>query len=280
MKIVLAILFSLISASVSFASNHQCKGFFPKNNLYIPETRASKGISQKVFNGIITKLEKIYTSEIKAMGYKLQFNRLWKDGTVNSDTSVDGQSWVINSYGGLARYPGMTADAYAAVACHELGHHLGGAPRFSDDDWASVEGESDYFATLKCLRRYFSLKDNDSSDVKISPVAQDKCQKSFSSVSEQKSCIRGAAAGLVLAEVLRSLDDSPAIAFNTPDPSVVDQVFADHPAAQCRLDTYFNGSLCTAPVGEALSGADYHPGSCTDMQSPTGGTRPLCWFKP
>ena len=280
MKLIFVILFSFSGGSMAQANPHQCKGFFPKNNLWIPDTHANKGISHKVFNGVIDRIEKIYKGEVAALGFKLQFNRLWSDGTVNSDTDVEGQSWVINSYGGLARYPGMTADGYAAVACHELGHHLGGAPRFTDDDWASVEGESDYFATLKCLRRYFAGKNDQAVAPESNSLAQEKCQRSFANSQDQKNCVRGAQAGLTIAEVLRSLESAPAIAFNTPDPNVVTETYADHPAAQCRLDTYFNGSLCTAPVSEPMSGNDYHPGSCTDAQAATGGWRPLCWFKP
>jgi Zn-dependent protease with chaperone function len=53
-------------------------------------------------------------------------------------------------FGGLARDPLVTKDGFSAVICHEIGHHIAGAPR-KGFSWASNEGQADYFATTKCL---------------------------------------------------------------------------------------------------------------------------------
>jgi hypothetical protein len=257
-----------------------CEGIFPKNNLWIGPNVRSSGISQADFNAVLDKLTAIYGPVAQAHGFKLVFNRLWDDGTVNSDTDVEGTNWVVNSYGGLARYAGMTMDGYAAVACHELGHHLGGAPLFSDQDWASVEGEADYFATLKCLHQYFAGDDNQkaTSGMNLDPLTVTKCSADFvgdnNSVSE---CERASAAGYVVAHILEQLDGSNPIAFNTPDKSQVSQTFEDHPQAQCRLDTYFAGALCTASPDIALDNSNYKTGACV---TEADGPRPRCWFKP
>lgn len=60
-------------------------------------------------------------------------------------------------WGGTTRVKGMTKDAYAAIVCHELGHVLGGAPyqTISGAQWASAEGQADFFAASVCLPRYF-----------------------------------------------------------------------------------------------------------------------------
>jgi len=47
---------------------------------------------------------------------------------VNAYASVDKQGQqFIHMFGGLARHPLMTEDAFLLVACHEFGHHYGGA---------------------------------------------------------------------------------------------------------------------------------------------------------
>ncbi|WP_374001810.1 hypothetical protein [Bdellovibrio bacteriovorus] len=52
-----------------------------------------------------------------------------------------------------------------------------------------------------------------------------------------------------------------------------------HPATQCRLDTYFAGSLCVAKENEKLSNSDYKAGSCYTPRDAVGA-RPRCWFAP
>ena len=48
---------------------------------------------------------------------------------------------------------------------------------------------------------------------------------------------------------------------------------------QCRLDTYFQGSLCDKDVNDEVDNSDAE-GVCTLAQGYTFGTRPLCWYKP
>jgi len=68
--------------------------------------------------------------------------------------------------------------------------------------------------------------------------------------------------------------------FDTPDPAVVSRTADAHPATQCRLDTYFHGSLCTRPVDEDVSADNPVPGTCTRDAGYATGIRPLCWYKP
>ena len=236
-----------------------------------------QGISEATFNAALDKVVAVYNPIVKAHGYTLQFNRLWPDGTVNSDTYTDGTTWIINSYGGLGRYPGMTSDAYIAVACHELGHHLGGAPVFNDGSLMSIEGEADYHVGTKCMRKVFA-KDNNIKIVaatKVDPLVASRCTQAFKgNAGEIALCERSAEAGLVLAKILQDLEKGAPIAFTTPDPAVVTQTFEDHPAAQCRLDTYFNSAVCSVSSDIEFSNDDYKVGSCLKGH----GVRPSCWF--
>ena len=121
--------------------------FAPVNNRKIPVgANGSGGIDEAAFNRAIDRLKQIYTPIVKARGKKLNFKNLWKDSTVNSSAEQHGSEWVVNAYGGLARHPLMTEDGMMMVFCHEMGHHLGGAPLYSSifgSNWASVEGQSD-----------------------------------------------------------------------------------------------------------------------------------------
>lgn len=272
---ILSALMCLAITEVANASD--CKGIYPKNSRWIGVGFLDEGISQEVFNGVLDKIVAVYNPLTAAQGITLQFNRLWDDGTVNSDTYTDGTTWVINSYGGLARYKGMTADGYAAVACHELGHHLGGAPLYQDGSMMSDEGESDYHVGTKCMRKVFGGDDNIKlmANTTIDPMVLSKCSADFvGNASEIALCERSAAAGFVVADILRDLEGASPIAFNTPDPAQVSTTFDEHPHAQCRLDTYFASSLCQVSADIPFSNTDETVGACM-----TGdGARPRCWY--
>ena len=263
-----------------------CSGFLPENNLQIPVGTSFRGqatgISEAQFNSILDRMASLYTAEIKSHGGKYVIDRRWTDATVNAYATQSGGTWTIEMFGGLARYKGMTEDGFAAVACHETGHHLGGAPKFSDMDWGTVEGGADYYATLKCLKRYMDADDNEKIVAGMSPdpVGVKACNDQWTNRHDVLVCIRATEAGIVLGRVLQSLGGEKDVHLDTPDPAVVAATDPDHPAAQCRLDTYFNGSLCTVPVSQLQSETDAKQGSCYDANLTPRGLRPRCWFKP
>lgn len=218
---------------------------------------AADAISHANFNKAIDKVYNHYAPIVKAKGYNLVFNRAWDDDTVNSDTDTEGRDWVINSYGGLARWPGMnTIAAYAFVACHELGHHMGGAPLFSDSGpWGgggpAVEGEADYWAAKECMK----------------------------AIGYSMSTI--VAGGTSLADVLADLGGEPKPSKTKIDTSVVRRTYEDHPESQCRLDTYLNGAAC--PMRGVMSESNPRVNSCYGYPTKKTyaiGDRPRCWFAP
>ena len=171
--------------------------------------------------------------------------------------------------------------------CHEIGHHIGGAPKkrsWWGSAWATNEGQADYFATLKCLRRYFEAK-GDTDEVlaalEIPEVVKETCSAQFSNEIEYKYCLRGSMAGFSTArlfQVLRNQETWPK--FDTPDPAVVSSTDHNHPGTQCRLDTYYQGALCPVDVEDTVSQSNANVGVCTRTQGDTNGIRPLCWYKP
>jgi hypothetical protein len=256
----------------------------PENDLWIPVgDKNAGGITEEEFNSVIDKLDRLYQDVVRKKGATLQFNRYWSDGTVNASAMQWFGTWHVNMYGGMARHRYMTSDSFAMVACHELGHHLGGSPKVSSwfSSWASIEGESDYFATLKCLRKLFENDDNLAfvRQLEIDPIVREKCERTHENEIQQALCIRTSTAALPLAKLLADLRKDKEPAFNTPDKARVQTTFENHPAAQCRLDTYFQGSLCTVSANQSRSDSDPFVGACK-QNSHTEGSRPRCWFAP
>jgi hypothetical protein len=276
-----------IYSSVPQEKYHSCnEGFLPKNNHYIPITLKPRtgGVTQSEFNDVIDQIEAIYGPLIHNYGGTLNVERLWADGTVNASASRMGNTYNIKMYGGLARHETITKDAFALVACHEVGHHIGGVPRYSGqgNSWAAVEGQSDYFATSKCLRRLFENEDNANivSRMNIDPLVVQKCESQFQTENDIALCKRLSMAGLSSASLFAAMNNRAHPKFETPDPAVVTATFESHPDYQCRLDTYFQGAICEVDHNTEIGQRDPNNGTCNRRDNHQEGLRPKCWFKP
>lgn len=277
----------LLGMSALPAAASDCDGFVPENDMNIPvDSPMARGITEAQFNKVLDIVQKIYGPVVASQGAELVINRKWTDGTVNAYAQQSGNKYMISMFGGLARHETITQDGFALVACHELGHHLGGAPKkasYWGSSWASNEGQSDYYANLKCLRKVFSDPESKSFTAMSSgdELAIKNCQATFSDPDEANLCIRGAMAGKSVAFLFKALrNETVDPSFDTPDPNVVSSIQDAHPATQCRMDTYLQGSLCTRPVDSALSNSDPAVGTCTRSDGFATGYRPLCWYKP
>ncbi|MBI5243263.1 MAG: hypothetical protein HY922_06185 [Elusimicrobia bacterium] len=272
-----------------------CRGFLPPNDMKIPVgcaesvksvcpagAAASKGLSEGKFNAVLDRIEAIYGPVVEARGATLEINRFWEDPTVNASTQRMGSRWIVNMYGGLARHEAVTQDGFALVVCHEIGHQVGGAPKVPGA-WASIEGQSDYFSALKCMRQVFADAASKGFTRKpgSDPTAEKACAEQYKTSAGKALCLRSAMAGLSVTGLFQALhNEDTAPQLDTPDTSVVSQTDSEHPATQCRLDTYFQGSLCTKPASEAVSDKNPAAGTCTRSQGYSVGLRPLCWYKP
>jgi hypothetical protein len=269
--------------------------FAPKNDLRIPDTgKYAGGITREQYDRATTIIEKIYTPIVAAKGGVLKMNRMWTTDDVNSSANRKGNEWHINAYGGLARYKSMTYDGELMVLCHEMGHHMGGFPQytgmFGGASWASNEGQSDYFATMKCFRRVIENDDNEAilAGMRIPAEVSRGCQIGFKSAKEIAICKRSAIAGRVVAQVLYELGrgsssrGEPATppAFETPSQAVVTATNHKHPLAQCRLDTYFAGAVCGVGYRSEFGVKEAKSGACSQEAGDAFGFRPRCWYKP
>lgn len=282
----IALLLSLTFALPTFACTEDGReGFLPENDMFIPVgAKNAGGITEAEFNDVIDRLSTIYAPIISEMGGRLNVSRGWSDGTVNASAQRLGGVWQVNMYGGLARHETITYDGFALVMCHELGHHLGGAPKVGGlfNRWASNEGQSDYFATLKCLRKMFLNDDNAAiiSKMDVPAVLAENCAAIYADENDKNICIRNGMAGASVSNLFGSMRNQPPAQFNTPDPAVVSRTNHSHPAYQCRLDTYYQGALCDRSINEDVSQKDEVTGTCHGTLGDEIGLRPLCWFKP
>jgi hypothetical protein len=272
----------LLKTAVVFSCDENGKtGFLPANNLKISIwDKSSNGITEDKFLSIIKKVTDIYAPIVQSKGGNLVLNNEWSDDTVNALAIRNGDSWVINMYGGLARHKLTTEDGLALIVCHEIGHHIGGAPH-KNFSWAASEGQADYFGAMKCLRRVFESDDNLSfvSKITVEPLVTNQCSLVYKSADGLALCQRIAMAGKSLGSLLASLTDN-LVDFNRPDLTKVITSFEGHPAAQCRLDTFFQGILCDKSYDQDIDNKDPIIGSCIASDGHQIGIRPRCWYKP
>ncbi len=282
----------IVASSVLPSAGQACtsdgkEGIFPENSLYIPDHPSLRPNTTEVeFNASIARAVKIYAPVFTAQGREFKVVSKWKDGTVNAYAKRKGHISEIHMFGGLARHEKITTDGFELVICHEIGHHLGGSPKVKFllpiNKWASNEGQSDYFATLKCAREMWSTDDNDAvlATLEIPATVTELCQKGFDKTMDISICKRAAMAGKSLSDTLGAMSKLPPTDFDKPDLNVVKRIFHTHPKAQCRLDTYFAGAVCPVSKDVELSDTDATTGTCSEESGDTLGTRPLCWYKP
>lgn len=264
-----------------------CSGFVEENDLRIPVDPTGRqkllgGVTEAEFNTAIDRVERVYAPLFANKRMRLRVKRLWSNSQVNAVAYKEGAFSVIEIWGGLGRHQTMTVDGVTLVACHEVGHHLGGVPKYSDANgrWASVEGQADYFATMKCLRKVFAAEVNSWSGF-VDPAVQQKCDAQFGpGTDDSKICMRIEMAALASANMSAAISNDRSPSFSARDVSVVTRTYEKHPRAQCRLDTYVNGSLCHVSHGVDMSDRDPHVGVCRNTPSEEYGARPLCWYKP
>ncbi len=253
--------------------------FMPENKLHEMDVELMGGLNQAQFDAVLTEVESYYKPIILAMyGATLQVTRDWQNPLVNAYATQSGKIWELHMYGGLARRPEITPDGFEMVACHEMGHHLGGFP-FAQF-WASNEGQADYFAALSCTRTLWAPQKamNALSSAVIPAFPKSLCDAAWLFQDDRNLCYRIAIASKSLADLL-----SQGVAkYETPDRSVVAITDDEHPSGQCRLDTYLAGAVC----GMRFDPYKIPPSELASVRSSCmaslkeAGFKPRCWFKP
>lgn len=223
---------------------------------------AQEAVAREGYEKTAAALRELYSPVFQKTGDVLWIEASWDD----TDWTVEAKLWPewwrngpflgnrhVRVPGGFARrLAGL--DAVALAFCHELGHHLGGAPQDLSEDpvWRSAEGQADYWAASECLKEVFSKHDNVGivAHLDVPRAAAQRCDAAFPSPDESAICKRSAAAAQ---DLVRVFPAGAPLDFSTPDSSVAGSVVLDYPSAQCRLDTFLAGALRAA--------------------------RPRCWFR-
>ena len=211
MKTLLAFLFLLVAvqapAPTSIQHNHNL--CFPKNDIKIPSNTFGilSGMSQARFNEILDHVTRVFEPIVSSRGGVLDLRKMWNKNDVNAQAYRQGNRWVVEIWGGMARHREMTELGLYLITCHELGHHMGGAPLQvrNGNTWASDEGQSDYYAALKCFRELFSSNPQQI-DVENNPTIRQSCEENWSTTDEIAFCERSASGGLALAKLIYDLD--------------------------------------------------------------------------
>lgn len=266
---------------------HGKTGIVEENDLYISvDDKSAGGITKAQFNESIDKVVDVYEDVVAEAGGKLVVERNWMDGTVNAYARQVEDTWMVSMFGGLARHKAITVDGFTLVVCHELGHHLGGAPkkvRMGKVVWSSSEGQSDYWGTMKCLRKVWAKENNIAAarNLIVDSSARRKCDSTYRNAEDRAICYRSAMAGKSLASLFRHLRKLPnEVDFSEPVRTQVETTEHGHPMPQCRLDTYFRAALCTVPSYVDVSYVDPSVGTCTRAGGQVTGSRPRCWYNP
>jgi hypothetical protein len=263
-------------------------------------------VNTGLFDNVIRAANSVYEPIFRQYGLRLILRGVWEEQEANAfaypgadpialfkkkaqagATLKDFNMRIrrVDINGELARNPHMTADALLMVICHEIGHHIGGLP--SNGGFASNEGQSDYFASMKCMRQVLQTQKNVEIMRRraIDPFVRQRCFAAWGRDVEQAAlCMRSAMAGKQLARVLNSLGGGENdVDFKTPAKEVAAVTDNRHPEPQCRLDTYFEGALCRVSHNEIMNFRNPLQGACVPERSPgiMGiGLRPACWFHP
>lgn len=202
-------------------------------------------MTERQFKRVLHSVEEVYEPVVNALGARLIVYSGYQFNTVNAVAQRDEDKWMISFYGGLAKHRKMTEDGLRFVVCHELGHHLGGAPFKLDSEgqerWASAEAQADYFATSECLPNVFKHDGKSEDVVSRLPIG---LKEQFSNYCSDASCLRILWATYNAVTVFNSLHSEELMPdFNTPDLSEVSHTDREYPSLQCRMDTMLAGAM-------------------------------------
>jgi hypothetical protein len=247
--------------------------------------KQNQNYSEQDFNQTLDRIDRLYSPLMRDAGGQLVIERDWNETMVNGFARRERKNFIIRILGGLLRHKTATLDSFLLVVCHELAHHLGGAPKKREwfkSSWSSVEGQADYWAAVKCMKRYYQdLDTSDAWSLALPDSAVKKCREVYSTRKDQEVCLKTLHGGLIKTLFYqRHFPNEPSVSFLTPDLNRVRKTSNKHPAPQCRLDTTFQGALCDRSFDIPVSDTDSRVGQCHDGNRALIGARPLCWYRP
>lgn len=200
-----------LSIAVLIMSGCAGASFFPGSGPRLPPTkaRAPEADHDKAAQAI-QHFELQTASLVSARGGHLHVVLEADDPKVNAEARRMERDWAIIVYGGMLRHPQIGNAELTLVLCHELGHHLGGAPTAARGGWSACEGQADYWSTHACFHRV---------------LPNDDAQ----------------AAALRLTELYASMSGGAYPSRDAKDETIRERTWYGYPSPQCRLDTLLAG---------------------------------------
>lgn len=232
---------------------------------------------------IIEELKREFDRDLSEAQASLEVRFDMDSDVVNAYADREGDKWLITFNGAMIRHRHFDENIFTMVLCHELGHHLGGAPLKlpgdSERGWISAEGQADYYTTNICAKRLFENKDN--ADFMRGQRIHKRARKGCGKYNGERRdlCLRSALLSERTGQFLHRIGYTrrgPRGRFprvQTPDRSVTTYTNLKHPEPQCRLDTFFQGALCPK-----LYGSPYAQDPNCYGEKEFSGARPGCWF--
>lgn len=246
----------------------------------------------------LTAVTENYAAEVRAAhGATFAIEPDWARADIGLATSVHaGGLWKLRPSAGLAT-SGISVDAMQVIACHEIGHFLGGFPFHhaqnsslaADRTVLAAEGQADYYAAKDCLPRIWRDEAaNAAYAARIPSEYRARCDTAHAAPADQAVCYRIIATSTAYAQTLEVN-----VALTTPVTEVVTETKLGHFDAQRRLDTIVAGALCAIKQPPSLipgvsakltRGAPYQPeaeAAAKPYACAEGvGARPRSWFRP
>ncbi len=219
-----------------------------------PDHFQKRSFTQTEFCAVLTKINTLYKNLVKKeKNHALKLYGYWDRGLPFAEEKYserDG-TYGVHVNGGYLSLNGFSKDALALVACHEIGHILGGNSRIrkslslNDYGQNTSEAFADYFATHQCTKFYFASL-NEEYEVPTGTPSRviSSCRNAFQETVKFKLCVRSANAGLSVVSILKP---DAHVSYNvessiTSHYTLLRQL--EYPEPQCRLDTYLAGAGC------------------------------------
>lgn len=249
MKKYFIFLFILFFLSSTFA-NEKRKDYFELP----PGDPEALGLNESQYYKVLGTFMVEYFQLVKnKTGKDFVVNFDWQNNYFGAFAKDEGGKYSISLWGGMGRAEGMTEELAYFVLCHELGHILGGNPKqtIPGSDWASSEGQSDFFAAKRCmphLMKKIPMKKRHASK-RTDELCRGNLQcETIASIGKEFINFAKRWSFQNYTEV--KLGDLPA---EVPR-SMLRNVY---PSDQCRLETVIQGATCTVN---------------------TKCERPVCWY--
>lgn len=208
---------------------------------YLPAGSANvSNVTEKDYLELITDFQARYGARVlEKTGKPLLIPNEWDSPYFAAFAIPRDTHFQVSLWGGTVRAPGFVKPLIAAILCHEIGHILGGEPlqTIPGSEWASTEGQSDFFAAKTCLPEFFSRHPELIGEV--DPKIQKMCDGN-------EACQKTAQAGWLLVNLFQkySYHEYVPVSLDVKAEPAKELIRNSYPSDQCRLDTFIQGALC------------------------------------